>query len=138
MRPPRWVAVQVCPPTLRAVEHKSLIFIATTTPHTTWQFCPSIGASDLFICLFGITTLFHIYQGIRTRKWYTLAVIMGGLWETGAFVGRTLSIQKPASEGLYTVWFVLILVAPLWINGKNVPLSVSVKEISELTVRFSH
>ncbi|KAF8847501.1 hypothetical protein BDZ45DRAFT_709653 [Acephala macrosclerotiorum] len=90
---------------------------ATTTPDTTWQFCPSIAASDLFIFLFGITTLFHIYQGIKTRKWYTLAVIMGALWETFAFVGRTLSINQPASEGLYTLWFVLILVAPLWING---------------------
>ncbi|KAE8445853.1 hypothetical protein EG329_012776 [Mollisiaceae sp. DMI_Dod_QoI] len=90
---------------------------AKDTPDSTWQFCPSVGASDLFIFLFGITTLFHIYQGIRTRKWYTTAVIIGASWETIAFVGRTLSINKPASEGLYSLWFILILVAPLWING---------------------
>ncbi|KUJ07476.1 uncharacterized protein LY89DRAFT_712005 [Mollisia scopiformis] len=69
---------------------------AKDTPNSTWSFCPSEGASDLFIFLFGATTILHIYQGIRTRKWYTAA---------------------PTSTGAYALWFILILVAPLWING---------------------
>lgn len=42
---------------------------------------------------------------------------MSGIWQTVAFVFRILSIQVPASETNYAIWFVLILVAPLWTNA---------------------
>lgn len=67
--------------------------------------------------LFGLTTVYHIYQAIRTRKWYCLVIIIGGTLETVAMISRCLSIQNPTSETLYAIWFVLILVSPLWINA---------------------
>jgi hypothetical protein len=67
--------------------------------------------------MFGLTTLFHIYQAIRSRKWYCVVIIMGGTLETLAMIARCLSIQYPTSEPLYAIWFVLILVSPLWINA---------------------
>lgn len=42
---------------------------------------------------------------------------MGGLWETAAFVIRILAVENQSSQGLYTPQFVLILIAPLWINA---------------------
>lgn len=42
---------------------------------------------------------------------------MGALWETAAFIIRILAIQNQSSQGLYTPQFVLILIAPLWINA---------------------
>lgn len=68
-------------------------------------------------CLFGLITLFHTYQAFRYRKWYCGVIIMGGVLETVAMITRCLSIQNPTSEGLWAVWFVLILVSPLWINA---------------------
>jgi hypothetical protein len=67
--------------------------------------------------VFGIATIFHIYQAIVHRKWYCLVVIIGGLLEFLAMVARALSIQHPTSYVLYAIWFVLVLVSPLWINA---------------------
>ena len=66
---------------------------------------------------FGLTTLFHTYQAIRSRKWYCTIIVMGATLETVAMISRCLSIQYPTSEPLYAIWFVLVLVSPLWINA---------------------
>jgi hypothetical protein len=42
---------------------------------------------------------------------------MGAIWETAAFVIRCISIQNPTSQGAYDPQFILILLAPLWINA---------------------
>lgn len=68
-------------------------------------------------CAFGLTTLFHIYQAIRSRKWYCAVIVSAGGLETLAMITRCLSIQYATSEPLYAIWFVLILVSPLWINA---------------------
>lgn len=86
-------------------------------PNNQWTFCPSLPAAAIMACLFGLTTLFHIYQGVRSRKWYCMVIIMGGALETLAMITRALSIHTPTSEPLYAIWFVLILVSPLWINA---------------------
>lgn len=51
------------------------------------------------------------------RKIYAWVIIMGALWQTGAYVARILSIQSYNNSGLYSAWFILILLAPLWINA---------------------
>jgi hypothetical protein len=42
---------------------------------------------------------------------------MGGIWETAAFVIRSLAINQQGNQDLYSYHFILILVAPLWINA---------------------
>ena len=42
---------------------------------------------------------------------------MSGMWQTVAYICRTLSIQHPDNFGLYAIWFIFILVAPLWTNA---------------------
>jgi hypothetical protein len=83
-----------------------------------WTYCPSLPAAILFSALFGITTTIHIIQAHNFRKgklcW---ALIMGGIWETAAFVIRCISIENPTSQGAYDPQFILILLAPLWINA---------------------
>lgn len=91
---------------------------AKDAPDTAWPpLCPSIGAAYLFAILFGLTTLAHITQAILHRKFYSWVVIMGASWQTGAYITRILSIQNYSSSGLYSAWFILILLAPLWINA---------------------
>ena len=42
---------------------------------------------------------------------------MGGLWEFGSFAVRAVSIEYPKSQALFSVQFILFLLAPLWINA---------------------
>lgn len=90
---------------------------ALTTPDTMWSFCPSLGASIVFLILFAITLVAHIYQAIIYRKAYSWVIIMSALWQFLTYVFRTISILAPASFGAYAAWFVLILIAPLWTNA---------------------
>lgn len=90
---------------------------ALDDPDNVWSFCPSVGASIFFAVLFGLSTLGHLGQGIIYRKGYTWVVIMGASWETLTFIFRTLNIYDQKSTTYYQVWFILILIAPLWINA---------------------
>lgn len=42
---------------------------------------------------------------------------MGALWETASFLIRNVSIYNPKSQGPANTWFLLFLLAPLWINA---------------------
>ncbi|CAF9916732.1 MAG: hypothetical protein HETSPECPRED_002994 [Heterodermia speciosa] len=82
-----------------------------------WKFCPSVPAAWVFTILFAITLVAHIAQGIIHRKGYSWVVAMSALWQTGAYLFRVISIKNPTSDGPYMIYFILLLVAPLWINA---------------------
>lgn len=42
---------------------------------------------------------------------------MGALWETGSYAFRTASVYNPTSQIFFTLFFLLELLAPLWINA---------------------
>ncbi len=86
-------------------------------PNTNWAFCPSKGPAYLYIVLFGLTLIAHISQAIIYRKGYSWVIAMGAAWETGNYIFRILSIDQPSNTGFYSAWFILILLAPLWINA---------------------
>lgn len=82
-----------------------------------WTFCPSLGASIVFLVLFAGTTIAHVFQAAHFKKTYCWVIVMSSLWQLLTYIFRTVSIQSPASFGDYAAWFVLILVAPLWTNA---------------------
>jgi len=86
-------------------------------PQNQWNFCPSKIPAYLFAICFGLSTCFHIFQGIKYKKVYSWVVAMGGVWQLLAFVFRIISIDNPTNGSMYSIWFILILVAPLWINA---------------------
>ncbi|RDL40271.1 Uncharacterized protein BP5553_00250 [Venustampulla echinocandica] len=88
-----------------------------TDPDNLWSFCPSTPAAVLFTALFGITTVVHTFQASKFRATFCWTIIMGGAWETISFAIRIISIRNPTSQGPYTPWFLLFLLAPLWINA---------------------
>ena len=90
---------------------------AKDDPDTLWNFCPNVAASYLYAILFGLTFVAHIAQGIIFRKGYSWVVAMGAAWETACYAFRIVSINEPTDEAWYSAWFVLILLAPLWINA---------------------
>lgn len=42
---------------------------------------------------------------------------MGGIWQTAAFVFRDLSVLVQANKNWYQYQFILVLLAPLWVNA---------------------
>ena len=77
----------------------------------------NIGVSYFFAVLFALLVIAHTTQAIIYRKAYSLVIIISATLQTLVFVFRILSIQNPASDLWYTLWFVIILVAPLWTNA---------------------
>lgn len=88
-----------------------------SNPDVIWDYCPSFAAAILWIVLFGLTTTVHLIQAFQHRKSFAWVLVMGGLWEVGGYVARTLSTMHQLSSGIYIAQFLLILLAPLWINA---------------------
>lgn len=82
-----------------------------------YDYCPSFAATVLFAILFGAVTITHIVQAFRYRKPFTWVLIMAGGWELGGYIARTLSVMDQLNSGIFTAQFLLILLAPLWINA---------------------
>ncbi|KAH7207924.1 RTA1 like protein-domain-containing protein [Fusarium redolens] len=86
--------------------------------HADWSFYrfdPSTAAAVIFIVLFSITTIVHVFQMIKTRTWYMLAFCLGGISEIAGYVGRAInSTEDPGcwTLGPYVVQSVLLLIAP--------------------------
>ena len=90
---------------------------AVDVPNAVWGFCPSLGAAYAYCVLFAITLGVHIFQGVYYRKAYSWVIAMSALWQLLTYGFRIASIYQPTSVSLYSVWFTLILIAPLWTNA---------------------
>lgn len=96
-----------------------------------YHYDPSVAAAILFIVLFLLTTLLHMYQLIRTRTWFLVPFVLGGICKftqtllgiayslptTGeviGYAGRVVSAAQTGERtlGPYIVQSVLPLVAP--------------------------
>ncbi|PLB43472.1 RTA1-domain-containing protein [Aspergillus steynii IBT 23096] len=84
---------------------------------TFYYYKPSAPAAAIFVVLFGLSTLLHFYQLIRTRTWFMIPFFIGGILETIGYVGRLLSsIESPDfTKGPYVMQSALILIAPAFL-----------------------
>ncbi|XEV05659.1 hypothetical protein FSHL1_010946 [Fusarium sambucinum] len=86
--------------------------------NATWafyRFVPSKEANIVFVVLFAITTLLHVLQLWRTRTWYLIPLVVGGVCEVIGYIGRVLNTnEEPGcwTMGPYIMQSVLILIAP--------------------------
>ena len=63
-----------------------------------YQYRPSIAANAIFIALFGISLIVHIYQGIRWRSWFfTFVMFWGCVAEMIGYGGRVILWKNPFS-----------------------------------------
>lgn len=85
---------------------------AITNPDSIWPpFCPNIAAAYAFAALFGIITIAHFVQMFYHRKPYSWVITFSAGLQTATYVLRVLSIMKPANEGFYSYWFILMMVS---------------------------
>ncbi|UKZ77026.1 hypothetical protein TrVFT333_004742 [Trichoderma virens FT-333] len=67
--------------------------------------------------LFGVFTLIHLAEAIIFKKGYAWVLIMAGSWETIAFIFHSIGAHDQQNVTFATVWLILFLLAPLWINA---------------------
>jgi hypothetical protein len=53
------------------------------TAYVLYRYIPSQVAAIIFVVLFGLTTIAHIFQLIKKRTWYFTPLVVGGLCKTG-------------------------------------------------------
>lgn len=51
----------------------------TSTGYQFYEYMPSLAAALIFVVLFSLTTTLHAYQLVRTRAWYLIPIVIGGL-----------------------------------------------------------
>ncbi|KAJ5613370.1 hypothetical protein N7510_006564 [Penicillium lagena] len=79
-----------------------------------YYYTPSGPAAGIFVALFGLVTIVHFYQLIRTRTWFMVPFCIGGILEIIGYIGRLLSsLETPDwTKGPYVIQSALILIAP--------------------------
>ncbi|KAF7910799.1 uncharacterized protein EAF01_002308 [Botrytis porri] len=80
-----------------------------------YHYEPSTAAACVFVVLFGISAILHIYQLVSKRTWYFIPFVIGGLFEAIGYVGRLLSSRENYGDwtlGPYIMQTLLILIAP--------------------------
>ncbi|KAH9229878.1 hypothetical protein COL26b_001361 [Colletotrichum chrysophilum] len=82
-----------------------------------WNYYPSFAAAIAFAVVFGVLTAVHIWQAARYKKRWCWVIIMASIWETLAFVFRSLSTRYQQNSGIYLIFQIFILLAPLWVNA---------------------
>ncbi|KAJ5586888.1 uncharacterized protein N7459_002653 [Penicillium hispanicum] len=84
---------------------------------TFYYYAPSTAAATIFVVLFGLSTLVHSYQLLRTRTWFMIPFLIGGIFETIGYIGRLLSSLETTTytEGPYVMQSTLILIAPAFL-----------------------
>ncbi|KAK7413770.1 hypothetical protein QQX98_007337 [Neonectria punicea] len=108
------LALPTCVQTLEPDENG---FLPPGTCNAIWKYYPSFAAALLFVALFAAVTAVHIWQAVHYKKKWCWVIIMASTWEVLAFVFRTASIKNPQNSGIYLVFQIFILLAPLWVNA---------------------
>ncbi|KAI5790322.1 RTA1 like protein [Geopyxis carbonaria] len=87
----------------------------TTSAHGNFVFyhyTPTLIGAGIFAALFLLSSLVHLVQLARTRTWYFIPLLIGGIMEGIGYVGRALSHHDPFALPPYLMQTLLLLVAP--------------------------
>ncbi|KAB8068857.1 RTA1-domain-containing protein [Aspergillus leporis] len=79
-----------------------------------YHYDPSMAGAVIFIVLFLGTTLFHIYQMVKTRTWFFIPFVIGGIFEVIGYIGRAMSSKESPNWtlGPYIIQTLFLLLAP--------------------------
>ncbi|KAJ4247523.1 hypothetical protein NW762_013202 [Fusarium torreyae] len=81
---------------------------------TFYNYEPSLVAAVIFVIIFVVTTLFHLWQMFRYRTWYFIPFLIGCLFEAFGYVGRALSAHEAPdyTKNPYIMQSILLLLGP--------------------------
>ncbi|KAL3458274.1 RTA1 like protein [Aspergillus heterothallicus] len=77
-----------------------------------FRYTPSQAAAGLFAGLFFLTTIFHLYQVHKSRAWYFIPFVAGGIFQVVGYLVRIPAHNNPESVPIFALQALLILLAP--------------------------
>ncbi|KAI4717977.1 RTA1-domain-containing protein [Aureobasidium sp. EXF-10727] len=79
-----------------------------------YRYDPSLGAAVVFVIAFAAMTALHFYQMVRTKTYFFVPFVIGGLFEVVGYAARAQSSQEAPNFSIpaYSIQAILILVAP--------------------------
>ncbi|KAH7104912.1 RTA1 like protein-domain-containing protein [Auriculariales sp. MPI-PUGE-AT-0066] len=109
-----------------------------------YHYDPSGAAALIFTALFGLSTIMNIYQMLRTRTWYIIPFIIGGIASTIGYVGRYISSTQTPDWTLipYIIQTLLLLIAPaffaasIYMELKRVIFVVKGEHLAPIRMRW--
>ncbi|CZR58893.1 related to RTA1 domain protein [Phialocephala subalpina] len=78
-----------------------------------WNYNPSVPAAVVVTVIFAALTIFHVFRLFRTRTWFCLPLIIGGIFEIIGYGARVVGHYNMFSLPPYIVQALLILLAPI-------------------------
>ncbi|CAF1054443.1 unnamed protein product [Adineta ricciae] len=82
---------------------------------TPFQYDPSIAAASIFLLVFLLVTICHIYQLIRYKTWYLIPIVICGVAEIIGYSTRLASRQDSYNINLYSAQYAFLVLAPIFL-----------------------
>ncbi|KAK9788099.1 putative RTA1 like protein-domain-containing protein [Seiridium cardinale] len=79
-----------------------------------YSYKPSMAGAVIFILLFTISAVYHIWLLVKQRTWYFVPFVIGCLFEAVGYIGRALSSTESPdfTKNPYIIQSVLLLLGP--------------------------
>ncbi|KAK1676031.1 RTA1 like protein-domain-containing protein [Colletotrichum godetiae] len=79
-----------------------------------YHYEPSIVAATVFIIVFGVSGMLHIWQLCRRKTWYFIPFVIGCIFEAVGYVGRAMSASEAPdyTKNPYIIQSILLLLGP--------------------------
>ncbi|KAM0558038.1 hypothetical protein ACHAPJ_005205 [Fusarium lateritium] len=79
-----------------------------------YRYEPSLPAAIIFIVIFGISSVLHLFQIMKTKTWFFLPFLVGSLFESIGFIGRAIGAEESPDYtfGPYVLQTLLLLLGP--------------------------
>ncbi|CAF3735783.1 unnamed protein product [Adineta steineri] len=83
--------------------------------NTFFRYDPSIAGASIFLAMFSIVTIVHIYQMFRYKTYYYIAIVICGIAEVVGYATRLVSRANPFNKDIYSTQYALIVLAPIFL-----------------------
>lgn len=83
--------------------------------YSLYRYRPNLAVNALFLALYGIAGLIHIFLGIRWRSyWFMTFMVLGCLSEIVGYIGRIMLYHNPFAFVPFMLQIVFITSGPVW------------------------
>ncbi|KAF5521205.1 Sphingoid long-chain base transporter RSB1 [Colletotrichum aenigma] len=83
--------------------------------YSLYRYRPNIAVNALFLALYGLAGLIHIFLGIRWRSyWFMTFMVLGCLSEIVGYIGRIMLYHNPFAFVPFMLQIVFITSGPVW------------------------
>jgi len=80
-------------------------------------FIPNIPLSVIYIVVFSLLTMLHLFLTVRSRIWWGLVAVVGGLCEIAGWSGRLAGHWKPEGLACYLLQQVCLVIGPVFFSA---------------------